>query len=362
MAPVRWTTASSAAGSRPAAMRVAPAAARRIAVARPMPLVAPVTRQTAPRTSTVRVSLHLVVGAAARDARAGPGRPQEPAGGGTRRGSASRTHRGAPRQRPGRRADGHRRARPAGDPPVDPAVRRANDLHHLERPVLPQAGAHQGEPQGRRVDQRSQCRERRPVPAGHDPGRRHGRRRGPALRLGTASAPHVAQEGAGHRLLPGQAGRPSAVLRTGCDRDPAATGVPLAGRPDLRAPAHLRVRGGGAMSTRSPSLRAWRRAATPDAPTALLGRLEGNFTHALVAFVDPKGYPLSVATGFDVDLERGVVMLDRIAGDDVAPPRGREVNVVFSHIRPQPGVGYDERRYISMWGRLEPSEDRMVFS
>ena len=36
----------------------------------------------------------------------------------------------------------------------------------------------------------------------------------------------------------------------------------------------------------------------------------------------------------------------------MSPPEGREVNVVFSHIRPQPGVGYDERRYVSLWGTL----------
>ena len=41
-----------------------------------------------------------------------------------------------------------------------------------------------------------------------------------------------------------------------------------------------------------------------------------------------------------------------MAGEPVSPPEGREVNVVFSHIRPQPGVGYDERRYVSLWGTL----------
>ena len=38
--------------------------------------------------------------------------------------------------------------------------------------------------------------------------------------------------------------------------------------------------------------------------------------------------------------------------EKAAPPLGREVNVVFSHIRPQPGMGYDERRYVSLWGTL----------
>src|SRR6266496_145674 len=94
----------------------------------------------------------------------------------------------------------------------------------------------------------------------------------------------------------------------------------------------------------------------------LLDRIEGNFTHAVIAFLDADGYPMSVATGFSIVPERGVVVLEAVAGDEASPPLDREVNVVFSHIRPQPGVGYDERRYISMWGRLEPSEDRMVFS
>jgi len=84
----------------------------------------------------------------------------------------------------------------------------------------------------------------------------------------------------------------------------------------------------------------------------LLDGLGHNYTHAIVAFLDRDGYPLSVATGFEVDLNRGVVTLDGVAGAEVAPPIGPEVNLVFSHIRPQPGVGYDERRYVSLWGTL----------
>ena len=85
----------------------------------------------------------------------------------------------------------------------------------------------------------------------------------------------------------------------------------------------------------------------------LLGSLETRgYTHAVVAFLDEQGYPLSVATAFRVDADRGAILLDPVAGEGVAPPLGREVNVVFSHIRPQPGVGYDERRYVSLWGSL----------
>jgi 1,4-dihydroxy-2-naphthoate octaprenyltransferase len=86
----------------------------------------------------------------------------------------------------------------------------------------------------------------------------------------------------------------------------------------------------------------------------LPGLEQRGYTHAVIAFIDADGYPLSVATAFHVDAGRGVVVLDAVAGDNVAPPLDREVNVVFSHIRPQPGYGYDERRYVSFWGHLRP--------
>ena len=88
------------------------------------------------------------------------------------------------------------------------------------------------------------------------------------------------------------------------------------------------------------------------AATELMEGLEGRYSHAVVAFLDDQGYPLSVATGYRADTARGVLVLDAVAGQVVSPPDDQEVNVVFSHIRPQPGVGYDERRYVSLWGRI----------
>jgi 1,4-dihydroxy-2-naphthoate octaprenyltransferase len=83
----------------------------------------------------------------------------------------------------------------------------------------------------------------------------------------------------------------------------------------------------------------------------------------VIVFVDDEGYPLSVATDFRADPERGVVTLRAVAGDEVQPPVGDQVNVVFSHIRPQPGIGYDERRYVSLWGKLEQSgADELVLT
>ena len=51
------------------------------------------------------------------------------------------------------------------------------------------------------------------------------------------------------------------------------------------------------------------------------------YTHAVVAFLDDQGYPLSVATSFTVNAESGAVFLDPVAGQTVEPPLGREVNV-----------------------------------
>ncbi len=91
----------------------------------------------------------------------------------------------------------------------------------------------------------------------------------------------------------------------------------------------------------------------------LLGSLRENYSHAVIAFIDRYGYPLSVATSFEVRPDEGVVVLDLVSGEEVAPPMDREVNVVFSHIRPQPGQGYDERRYVSLWGTLHPTDGKL---
>ena len=93
----------------------------------------------------------------------------------------------------------------------------------------------------------------------------------------------------------------------------------------------------------------------------LIGALEERFGHAVIAYVDADGYPMSVATEFEVDAQRGIVSLGNVAGD-AQPPRDAQVNVVFSHIRPQPGIGYDERRYVSLWGPLRPTESGLEFS
>jgi 1,4-dihydroxy-2-naphthoate polyprenyltransferase len=93
----------------------------------------------------------------------------------------------------------------------------------------------------------------------------------------------------------------------------------------------------------------------------LIGALEERFEHAVIAYVDEDGYPMSVATEFRVDADRGIVVLQAVAGE-AQPPADERVNVVFSHIRPQPGIGYDERRYVSLWGPLRSGEGGLEFT
>jgi 1,4-dihydroxy-2-naphthoate polyprenyltransferase len=87
--------------------------------------------------------------------------------------------------------------------------------------------------------------------------------------------------------------------------------------------------------------------------------LEGigqGYAHAVLVFLDEQGYPMSVATGFTVDTERGAVRLDRPQAG-VPLPEG-QVSVIFSHIRPQE-IGYDERRYVTLWGTVREAGDRL---
>ncbi|HLB26069.1 MAG TPA: prenyltransferase [Dehalococcoidia bacterium] len=81
------------------------------------------------------------------------------------------------------------------------------------------------------------------------------------------------------------------------------------------------------------------------------------YSHLVVSWIGDDGYPVQTAAGFRIDVERGEV---RIGRTGLPLPDDREVNVVASHIRPQPGTGYDQRRYLSLWGRLRRDGDEAV--
>jgi 1,4-dihydroxy-2-naphthoate polyprenyltransferase len=70
----------------------------------------------------------------------------------------------------------------------------------------------------------------------------------------------------------------------------------------------------------------------------------------IATWVDEAGYPLSVAVDATIDPAGGMATFEPPAGLTV--PTDREVSLTGSHIRPQPGYGYDERRHVTVWGRV----------
>ena len=69
----------------------------------------------------------------------------------------------------------------------------------------------------------------------------------------------------------------------------------------------------------------------------------------VATWVDDAGYPVSVAIDAVVDPASLTATFAVPAG--LAVPADREVSLTGSHIRPQPGYGYDERRHVTVWGR-----------
>ena len=73
------------------------------------------------------------------------------------------------------------------------------------------------------------------------------------------------------------------------------------------------------------------------------------YPHVVVSWVDRDGFPTSVATTLEADPDGATATLVAPAGMSI--PDDREVSVVGSHIHPTTG-GYDERRYLQLWGRV----------
>jgi 1,4-dihydroxy-2-naphthoate octaprenyltransferase len=92
-----------------------------------------------------------------------------------------------------------------------------------------------------------------------------------------------------------------------------------------------------------------------------LGKLSA-YPYTTVFWRDDEGRPMSVpVTDFAVDTDRGHVTLARPAGAVVRVPADREIGLISGHIRRQPGIGYDERRYVELWGRMRVEGERLVF-
>jgi 1,4-dihydroxy-2-naphthoate octaprenyltransferase len=72
------------------------------------------------------------------------------------------------------------------------------------------------------------------------------------------------------------------------------------------------------------------------------------YPYQILTWVDDAGYPVSVAVDARVNVGELTAKFDAPAGLTV--PTDREVSLTGSHIHPQPGYGYDERRHVTVWG------------
>ncbi|HVL53409.1 MAG TPA: prenyltransferase [Vitreimonas sp.] len=70
----------------------------------------------------------------------------------------------------------------------------------------------------------------------------------------------------------------------------------------------------------------------------------------ILTWVADDGYPVSVAIEAVIDPAGLQATFPAPAG--LVVPTDREVSLTGSHIRPQPGYGYDERRHVTVWGRV----------
>ena len=81
------------------------------------------------------------------------------------------------------------------------------------------------------------------------------------------------------------------------------------------------------------------------------------YSHVVISWVGDDGYPMQTAASLVADADRGEI---RMTPPGQAVPTDRVVNVIASHIRPTPGEGYDQRRYVSLWGHLRADGGELV--
>lgn len=78
------------------------------------------------------------------------------------------------------------------------------------------------------------------------------------------------------------------------------------------------------------------------------------YPHGVLSFVGADGFPATVAASFAPGSAADELVLGPVS-EVILPATGQQVGVIFSHIRPQAGVGYDERRYVNVWGTASVS-------
>jgi 1,4-dihydroxy-2-naphthoate polyprenyltransferase len=84
------------------------------------------------------------------------------------------------------------------------------------------------------------------------------------------------------------------------------------------------------------------------------------YPFTVLSWIERDGYPMSVAVSATIDPAAGTASVAIPAGFVV--PTDAELSLTGSHIRPQPGYGYDERRHVTVWGRAAADGDRLLIT
>jgi 1,4-dihydroxy-2-naphthoate polyprenyltransferase len=85
-----------------------------------------------------------------------------------------------------------------------------------------------------------------------------------------------------------------------------------------------------------------------------------SYPFAILTYVDGTGYPVSVAIQAAIDPAAGIATFTAPAALTV--PTGVDISLTGSHIRSQPGYGYDERRHVTVWGHASQTGDQVTFT
>jgi 1,4-dihydroxy-2-naphthoate polyprenyltransferase len=83
-----------------------------------------------------------------------------------------------------------------------------------------------------------------------------------------------------------------------------------------------------------------------------------SYPYQIATWVDDAGYPVSVAVTATIDPVALTATFAPPAG--LTLPADRDISLTGSHIRPQPGYGYDERRHVTVWGHPTVTQDAVT--
>ncbi len=80
------------------------------------------------------------------------------------------------------------------------------------------------------------------------------------------------------------------------------------------------------------------------------------FRYAIISLVGKDGYPWSTATDFEITGDKKILLKKPVTQFPLA---GRKVSVLFNHISAIPTGGYNERRYMLIWGKLNEQDGKL---